>query len=142
MPEQQNIEALKHALARFNSGDLDGYLEVFDRSIIVHGLGRGLKPGVAGLRDYYTQLRSAFPDARLASEEVIAAGETVAERYTFYGTHRGEYLGIAPTKKLVISPGIVMHHFRAGKCAESWHAGDSLGFLSQIGALPSLALKR
>jgi len=142
MPELQNIEALKQALARFNAGDLEGYLEVFEKSVVVHGMGRGLRPGIGGLREYYTQLRAAFPDARLASEEIIAEGEKIAERYTFYGTHRGEYMGIAPTRKVVISPGVVMHHFRNGKIIESWHSGDSLGFLSQIGALPSLALKR
>ena len=142
MPEQQNIEALKQAIANFNAGNLEGYLDVFDRAVVVHGLARGLKPGIGGLRDYYSQLRAAFPDARLASEDLIADGEKLAERYTFYGTHRGEYLGVAPTRKLVMSPGTVVHHFRGGKIIESWHSGDSLKFLSQIGALPALALKR
>jgi predicted ester cyclase len=115
---------------------------MFDRSVVFHGLSRKLKPGVAGLREYYTQLRQGFPDMRLASEDVIADGEKTANRYTFYGTHKGDYLGIAPTMKLVISQGIVMHLFRNGKCVETWFAGDSLGFLTQIGAAPQIALKR
>ncbi|HXJ18357.1 MAG TPA: ester cyclase [Candidatus Polarisedimenticolia bacterium] len=142
MSELENLTVLKRSLERFNAKDLEGYLEMFDRSVVFHGLSRKLKPGVAGLREYYTQLRQGFPDMRLASEDVIAEGEKTANRYTFYGTHKGDYLGIAPTMKLVISPGIVMHLFRNGKCVETWFAGDSLGFLTQIGAAPQIALKR
>jgi len=142
MPEQQNLEAVKRALAQFNASDLEGYLDMFEKSVVFHGLSRQLRPGVAGLRDYYTQLRVGFPDMRLASEDLFAEGEKIANRYSFYGTHRGEYLGVAPTKKLVVSPGMVIHHFRGGKCIETWQSADGLGFLSQIGALPPLALKR
>jgi predicted ester cyclase len=142
MAEVDNLNTIQQAVQKFNAQDLEGYLDMFDRSVIFHGLSRKLKPGVAGLRDYYATLRKGFPDMRLASEELFADGNRTAERYTFYGTHKGEYLGIAPTGKLVISPGIVMHHFQNGKCVETWFAGDSLGFLNQIGAVPELALKR
>jgi len=142
MPEVENLNTIKQAINRFNAQDLEGYLEMFDKSVVFHGLSRRLKPGVAGLRDYYAALRKGFPDMRLASEELIADGEKTAERYTFYGTHKGEYLGIAPTGKLVISAGMVMHHWQNGKCVETWFAGDSLGFLSQIGAAPDSVLKR
>jgi predicted ester cyclase len=133
---------VKRALERFNAQDLEGYLEMFDKSVMFHGLSHRLKPGVGGLREYYTQLRQGFPDMRLGSEDVIADGGKIANRYTFYGTHRGEYLGVAPTMKLVISQGMVMHLFKGGKCVETWQAADSLHFLTQIGAVPPLALKR
>ena len=142
MPEQQNLDIVQRAIAKFNAKDLNGYLEMFDRAVVFHGLSRRLKPGVGGLRDYYTHLRAGFPDMRLASEDLIASGEKVANRYTFYGTHRGEYAGVAPTNKLVISPGIVINLFRAGKCIETWQSTDTFGFLSQIGAIPSLSVKK
>jgi predicted ester cyclase len=141
MPEQQNIDALQRSIARFNSRDLEGYLEMFDRAVVFHGLSRKLKPGVAGLRDYYTQLQRGFPDMRIASEHVIASGEKIANRYTFYGTHKGEYAGIAPTTKFVVSPGIVVNLFRVGKCIETWQSTDTFGFLSQIGAAHLLSVK-
>jgi predicted ester cyclase len=141
MSEQQNIETLQRAIARFNASDLEGYLDMFDRSVLFHGLSRKLRPGVAGLREYYAQLRQGFPDMRIASEDVIASGEKIANRYTFYGTHKGPYAGAAPTGKFVVSPGIVVNLFRAGKCIETWQSTDTLGFLSQIGAAHLLSLK-
>ena len=141
MPVKENIEFVNRAIARFNAKDLEGYLEMFDKAVVFHGLSRRLKPGVGGLREYYAALRLAFPDMRLASEDVIAEGEKVANRYTFYGTHRGEYMGVAPTSKLVISAGMVIHHFRGGRCVETWQSTDALGFLTQLGVAQPLPAK-
>jgi predicted ester cyclase len=141
MPVRENIEFVHRAIARFNAKDLEGYLEMFDKAVVFHGLSRRLKPGVGGLREYYAALRLAFPDMRLASEDVIAEGEKVANRYTFYGTHKGEYMGVAPTSKLIISAGMVIHHFRGGRCVETWQSTDALGFLTQLGVAQPLPVK-
>ena len=141
MPEKENIELLKRSIAKFNAGDLEGYLEMFDKSLMFHGLSRRLKPGVGGLREYYAALRLAFPDMRLASEDMIAEGEKVAHRYTFYGTHKGAYMGVAPTMKLVVTPGIVINLFKNGKCVETWQSTDALGFLTQLGVVQPLTPK-
>jgi predicted ester cyclase len=141
MPARENIDSVTRAIARFNAKDLEGYLEMFDKAVIFHGLSRRLKPGVGGLRDYYTVLREGFPDMRLASEDVFAEGEKVANRYTFYGTQKGAYMGVAPTSKLVISAGMVIHHFRGGKCVETWQSTDALGFLTQLGVAQPLSMK-
>jgi predicted ester cyclase len=138
MPERENMELVKQSLAKFNAGDLEGYLDMFDRAVIFHGLSRRLKPGIGGLREYYTQLRLAFPDMRLSSEDLIADGEKVANRYTFYGTHKGAYMGAAPTMKLIVSAGIVINLFRNSKCIETWQSNDALGFLTQLGVVQSL----
>ncbi len=135
MPAKENVESVNRAIARFNAKDL----EMFDKAVMFHGLSRKLKPGVGGLRDYYSVLREGFPDMRLASEDLIAEGEKVANRYTFYGTHKGAYMGIAPTSKLIISAGMVIHLFRAGKCVETWQSTDALGFLTQLGVTQPLA---
>lgn len=141
MPVKENVEAVNRAIARFNAKDLEGYLEMFDKSVMFHGLSRRLKPGIGGLRDYYSALREGFPDMRLSSEDVIAEGEKVANRYTFYGAHKGAYMGVAPTGKLIISPGMVIHLFRGGKCIETWQSTDALGFLTQLGVTQPLGAK-
>jgi hypothetical protein len=69
MPAKENVESVNRAIARFNAKDLEGYLEMFDKAVVFHGLSRKLKPGVGGLRDYYSVLREGFPDIRLASED-------------------------------------------------------------------------
>jgi predicted ester cyclase len=139
MSEIANKDALNQAVARFNAHDLDGYLQMFHASVLHHGFSRHIGPGASGLRTFYRQMAQGFPDGRIETDDVLAEGEKLAHRYTFYGTHRGEYLGFPPTQKLVMSSGQVIHHFKDGKSNEVWASGDILGLLIQIGAANPLA---
>jgi predicted ester cyclase len=108
---------------------------VYSDSVIHHGYSSRIRPGVVGLRQHYTALLKGFPDLRVEIDDIIAEGEKVAHRFTFYGTHRGEFLGLAPTGKSISSAGIQMNLFSGGKCIEVWSVHDTYGFLSQIGAV-------
>lgn len=141
MPRQENIELLKKCVAKFNAGDMEGYLELYDRSVIFHGFGRHLRPGIAGLREYYTRLRQGFPDMRIEQEDLLAEDEKIARRFIFYGTHKGDYWGVAPTMKFVSTPGQMFHHFKNGKCVEVWHVTDGITLLTEIGAVPKFVPK-
>ena len=135
MSEQQMILIVEQSVKRFNAKDLDGFLDMYERSVVFHGYSRNLRPGVAGLKDYYAQLRAAFPDMRITTEDIFGMGDKIAHRYTVYGTHRAEYLGHAPSMKLVIAPGMMIHHFSSQKVRETWQLADNYKFLVQIGAI-------
>lgn len=141
VPRQENVEILTRALARYNARDLEGYLDMYDKPVVFHGFGH-LRPGIAGLRDHFSYLWKAFPDVRTASEDLIVDEEKIAHRYTFYGTHLGEYMGVAPTKKMIVVPGQIIHLFGGGKCIEVWQSIDNLSFLTQIGAIPPFSRPR
>jgi predicted ester cyclase len=115
---------------------------MFQPAVLHHGFSRNIGPGVTGLRNFYRQMIAAFPDARIQTEDLLAEGEKLAHRYTFYGTHRAEYLGFPPTMKMVMSSGQVVHHFKDGKSMEVWASGDVLGLLIQIGAPNPLSRSR
>jgi predicted ester cyclase len=138
MPPKENIAALQRASLRLRVKDLAGYLEMYSDSVIHHGYSSRIRPGVAGLRDHYTNLLKGFPDLRVEIEDIIAEGEKIAHRFSFCGTHRGEFVGIAGTGKLVKSAGIQINLFSNGKCIEVWSVHDSFRFLREIGAVPPL----
>ena len=46
---------------------------------------------------------SIFPDMNMAIDDIFAEDDKVMVRSTFNGTHKGEYMGIAPTGKKVSS---------------------------------------
>lgn len=141
MPRKENLELLARCLAKLNKGDIDGYLEMYDRAVIFHGYGRQLRPGIAGLKEYYVRLRQGFPDMRIEQEDIVAEDEKIARRYVFFGTHRGDYWGVAPTMKFVSTAGQMFLHFRNGKCVEVWQVTDGVTFLSEIGAISPFAPK-
>src|SRR6266568_5663281 len=60
--------------------------------------------GLEAYKQFISMYFSAFPDARLSIEDIIAEGDSVVVRQTFQGTHKGD-LGIAPTGKQASATG-------------------------------------
>jgi steroid delta-isomerase-like uncharacterized protein len=70
-------------------------------------------------------------------EEIFSSGDRVVVRWTGSGTHVGEVNGIPPTGKSVRVDAITIHRMQSGKIAETWEVWDTLGFLQQLGVVPS-----
>ncbi len=138
MPPPVNIDALQRSWLRLKVRDLEGYLTLYSNSVIHHGFSSRIRPGVAGLREHYTSLLKGFPDLRVEIDDTIAEGEKVAHRFTFFGTQRGEFMGIPATGKQISASGMQVHLFSSGKCVEVWSVHDSYRFLSQMGAVSQL----
>ena len=128
--------ALLAAVGRWNAGDLDGYLELYDENILLHGYTPEPldRPAV---RAFYTGIFAAFPGCRLTVHETIVDGERLSCRFTLTGRHDGEFLGVPATGTDITLPGITVLHFRGGRCVQRWSSADMLGVLVQIGAVPA-----
>src|SRR5215208_5306086 len=70
--------------------------------------------------------RRGFPDVTSTIEDLIAEGDKVVARWRSRATHRGEYMGLAPSGKEVEFMGISVYRIEAGKIAESWNVEDKL----------------
>jgi predicted ester cyclase len=77
------------------------FLELLDPDVVDHYAPPGLPPGSEGWNLNRKIFRSAFPDGRWSEEAMIAECDLVVGRYTFCGTHQGEFFGIPPTGKSV-----------------------------------------
>ena len=82
-------------------------------------------------------LREAFPDMHLTIEDTLAEDDKVAVRFTFRGTHKAEFAGIAATDKKVEIGGLEIAHLKDGKVVEHWLNWDVMGLMKQLGALPA-----
>ena len=71
-------------------------------------------------------------------DEIIAEGDRVMVRWTFFGTQQGEYSGLPPTHKRVAYAGINIFRLHAGRIAEIWDISDRLWLWQQLGVLPDL----
>ena len=97
---------------------------------------RGSSPDRAGHRNTVAALHAAFSDLELTVEDLIAAGDRVAGRWTLRGTHDGDFFGVSATGTLVTLTGIDIARFECGRIVEIWHLEDIHGLLRQIHALP------
>lgn len=93
--------------------------------------------GLRALEDTVAGIRAGFPDGRFTTDELVAEGQTVVQRWTFRGTHQGEWAGVAATGRTVEITGTATYHFRDGKIAEHMADWDALGMMQQVGAVSS-----
>ena len=83
-------------------------------------------------------IRAAFPDSHHTIEDLIAEGDKVVTRFTWTGTHRGEFEGIPPSGRRISVGGIWIHRLEGGRIVEGrdWGLVDWMSLLRQLGALP------
>ena len=92
--------------------------------------------GIQQFKDFARSVRAAFPDIQVWVEETVSEGDRSVIRWRSEMTHRGEFLGVAPTGRRVMIRGISVMKFKDGKIVEGWDNWDQLGLLNQIGAVP------
>jgi predicted ester cyclase len=85
----------------------------------------------------FAEFRKAFPDWREEIVQLVAEGDTVAGRFGCSGTHRGEFLGEAPTGKRMAVEEVFFLRAEDGRFVDFWALEDSLGRMRQLGLLPS-----
>jgi steroid delta-isomerase-like uncharacterized protein len=123
----------------WNQGREETVDELFAADAVAHGLGEGGTDarGPAEFKIFLRNMRSALPDVHVQVMDTIVEGENVAIRLLLTGTHRGDSLGIPASGRAVTVPAITMARLSNGQLVEGWNVWDQLGFLQQIGAVPS-----
>jgi predicted ester cyclase len=129
-------EALFAAHQAWNSGDLDGYMQLYDENVRLYGYSQ--QPmDKAGVRDYYEGVFRAFDPPRLDFHDTLWDGAACAVRFAVTGRHIGEFMGVQSTGREVVVPGITIMRFAGGQVIERFSQADGLGLLLQLGALPT-----
>lgn len=139
MSEENKALARREIEEIFNGSNLDAADEIYAADFVDHD--RALSWEMHGpeeMKEYVGIFHSAFPDFRVTLEDQIAEADKVANRWTVRGTHRREFMGLAPTEKEVEFTGIHISRVNEeGKLQESWENYDALGLMRQIGAVPT-----
>jgi steroid delta-isomerase-like uncharacterized protein len=122
----------------WNNGRMEAIDEIASPDVIGHGQAQHATDiGLKEFKPFVQALRSAFPDMKVTIDYVIEQGDKVVARWTSTMTHRGEFLGIAPTGKKATITGTTTQRISGGKIVEGWDNWDQLGLLVQIGAVPA-----
>ncbi len=119
-----------------NKGDLAAIDELFADNFVQRDATPGTADDREGTKQFFAVAHSAFPDFHSTLEDMFAEGDKVVQRFTARGTHKGEWMGIAPTGKQMTVSGIAIHRITGGKIVEGWTSMDMLGALQQLGVVP------
>jgi steroid delta-isomerase-like uncharacterized protein len=119
-------EEKNKALAReffeeaWGKGNLAAVDEFIAADYVMYPISSGLPPGPEGTKQAITTYRTAFPDLKVTVDDIFAAGDRVALRWSFRGTHLGDWLGVPPTGNHMAATGISVYRMAGGKVVENW----------------------
>ena len=77
--------------------------------------------GIDGMRQHLVAVRKTYPDYKMEIIRQFEEGETVISEFIMRGTHKGEFVGIMPTDKVIEMTGINIDRIVNGKIIE--HSG-------------------
>ena len=106
--------------------------EIFTEDSIFHAPGMPELRGLEGRKQLVSTIHTAFPDIRYTIETMIAEEDKVAVSWTAVGSHKGEWLGIAPAGRQLSNSGVCIFRLAGGKIADELAQFDSLSTMRQL----------
>jgi C-1 hydroxylase len=91
--------------------------------------------GAEGYKQFENAFFRGFPDWIKTIEDIIAEGDKVWIRFTGTGTHKGEWLGLAPTGKKMTLKAVQIWRIVDGKVVAKDSIGDLLDVFKQLGVI-------
>jgi steroid delta-isomerase-like uncharacterized protein len=129
--------AVRRIYELISAGDIDGFGALAADDLVEHDEIPGFPSTKAGVMAMFRDYLAAFPDLQMIPEDVIVSGDKVVARVRMTGTHKGAFMGLAPTGRRVQAPLIDIMRFGSdGLVHEHWGVFDQLAMMQQLGAIP------
>ena len=126
---EENKATMRRMVAGINAGEIEATVD----ELFAQRVARSVKR-------MFTEFYIAFPDWREEIVELLAEGDTEAARFRCSGTHRGEFLGEAPTGKRMDVEEVFFLRVEDSRFVDFWALEDSLGRMRQLGLLSPRSL--
>ncbi len=143
MSAEENVQIMRRWFQEvWNEGRTETIHELFSSEGVAHGQEspEAELHGPQEFEAFVKKIRGAFPDMKLAVEDVFATGDKGVLRWSGVMKHTGDAPGMPASGRTVRLRGITMVRFAEAKVVESWDNWDQLGMLQQIGAVsPAVA---
>lgn len=139
MSVEENKVLIRHIYDLISQGKVASTYEFYAPESVFHGLAGDMS--VEQVKGFDAMFLVAFPDPVYVFEDMIAEGDKVAFRVTMTATHKGEFMGIAPTGKKVMLAITNIARVVNGKVMEFWASNNMLGLMQQIDAIPPIGQK-
>ena len=130
---EANAVLVSGSFEAFNAGDTERLLAVAAPDLVMHFAElpdplRGRETWQQG----FELMRRAFPDLVAHVDDLVAAGDRVAVRVSFRGTHAGEFQGIPATGRSIHYVSHEFYRVEDGLIVEEWICSDMASLFRQL----------
>ena len=89
--------------------------------------------GIEGMKQHLLALKKTYPDYTIKIVRQYAAENYIISEFVMKGTHKGEFIGITPTNKVLEITGVNIDKLIDGRIVEHGGAANTFGtFLNTI----------
>jgi predicted ester cyclase len=114
-------------------GNINTVYEIFSPDFINRTAPPGSPQGPEAIIYFFNQLlKPAFPDLKVKIHDMVAEGDKVTTRKSFFATHTGEFFGVPASNKEVVMDVIDIVRLENGKYLEHWGILDMHSLMTQI----------
>jgi steroid delta-isomerase-like uncharacterized protein len=130
---EANAALVADSFEAFNKGDIERLLAVASPDLVMHfaELPEPLR-GRETWQEGFELMRRAFPDLEAHVDDLVAAGDRVAVRVSFRGTHAGEFQGVPATGRSVHYVSHEFYRVEDGVIVEEWICSDMASLFRQL----------
>ena len=138
-----NRDLLDRAVAVYNAGDLDGYVDLYaDDAVLTTP--EGVFTGRSDIRDRFARELTALSDVEFRLLSYVEDENRFADEFVFAGTHTGPLLmpdgsQLPATGRRIEIKGMEMVIVRDGKMVVDNLYYDNVALLLQLGLMPAPA---
>ena len=131
----------KEVMQRFydevvNGRNLELIDELLREDFVEHEHLEGRPQTREGVKLFFGDLQSAFPDLTFIVEAILAEGDIAAARVRIRGTHTGaEIMGIPASGRSIDFEAMDMIQFDDGVATAHWGVSDVMTLMQQLGAI-------
>lgn len=81
--------------------------------------------GIEGMRQHLIAVRKTYPDYAMKITRQYEDGDVIISEFIMRGTHKGEFIGITPTNKVIEITGVDINTVMNGKIIEHGSATNT-----------------
>jgi predicted ester cyclase len=132
--EEQNKALMLRAIEEWNKGSNEFFMDNAVPDYAYYSPSGKPKPmSREEVDENFKTMMKGFPDLRFTIEELVAEGDKLTARFSFTGTHQGEFMGIPATGNRIEVSGLIISLIKNGKFVEDREETDILGMMQQFG---------
>jgi steroid delta-isomerase-like uncharacterized protein len=130
---ETNVELVRAGFEAFNAGDAEACLKRVAPDLVMN-LAELSEPlhGKEVWRQGFELMKHAFPDLTADVEDIFGAGDRVAVRVRFRGTHAGEFQGLPATGRTIEYVSHEFYRVTDGLIREEWICSDMATLMRQL----------
>lgn len=130
---EKNVEKLQSFYKEVaNAGHFEKFDEFLAENFVEHEELPGLPPTREGVKQWFTLMRTTFPDLKFDVEFTVADDDKVVAYLTMSGTQAAEFLGIPSQGRAFHVKTVDIIRFEKGKAVEHWGVVDSGVMMQQL----------